>query len=242
MKHSTFPREELKSAAVSAPHALLVTMTRPFFAFALAGSLAALGCNAGGGDSTFWDPQASTDGNGGFGAGTVTQATTSTSVTSATTTTSTGFGGSAVTSSSVGPSTSAVTTATTGPATVTSTTVASSTIASSSTGGTTATWTEVYDQLFGPNGTGHCSTGGGCHQSRKSGFACGSSSSSCYSGFVSAGWIDPGANASSSPIVDPSQSPLCGSLGGNMPPHSSCYASSEIQLLQQWLDSGAPEN
>lgn len=105
------------------------------------------------------------------------------------------------------------------------------------------TWTEVYNAMFAPS-TGNCSRNGGCHTNSKSGFKCGTTASTCYTGLVNAGWVSPGANASSSSIVDPNQSFFCGSLGGNMPPNGdgSCPSSSDVTMLKDWLADGAPNN
>ena len=111
----------------------------------------------------------------------------------------------------------------------------------SSTGSSGITWTQIYNSTFGPSGTASC-TGGSCHTNTKSGFKCGTSASTCYTGFVNSGYIAPGANASTSALVDPNQSCLCGSLGGNMPIGNSCISSSELQNLKAWLATGAPNN
>jgi hypothetical protein len=96
--------------------------------------------------------------------------------------------------------------------------------------------------MFGPSGSSSC-TGSSCHTSSRGGFACGSSKTTCYNGFVNSGYVTPGTNASSSPLVDPAQSPLCGSLGGNMPPGSgSCISSSQLTSIKSWLAAGAPNN
>lgn len=118
----------------------------------------------------------------------------------------------------------------------------SSTTSSSTTGGGSGvTWTDLYNNVFGPSGTSTC-TGSSCHTSTKSGFKCGTSKSTCYTGLVSSGWVTPGANASSSPFVDPAQSPLCGSLGGNMPIGHSCVTTTQVNQIKQWLAAGAPNN
>jgi hypothetical protein len=123
-----------------------------------------------------------------------------------------------------------------------SSTSSTSSSTTSSSGGTSTTWTEVYGTLFGPSGASSCVKNGGCHTGSQSGFKCGTSSSSCYNGFVSSGWVTPGASASSSPLADPSQSPLCGSLGGNMPKGGGCLSASGLTKLQSWLAAGAANN
>jgi hypothetical protein len=113
-------------------------------------------------------------------------------------------------------------------------------------GGTTAsTWTDIYNGVFGPSGTSTCS-GSSCHTSSRSGFACGSTKTTCYNGFVSAGYVTPGAGASSSALVDPTQSPLCASTGtglsGNMPIGHSCVTKAQLTQIKSWLAAGAQNN
>jgi len=117
----------------------------------------------------------------------------------------------------------------------------SSTTSSTSTGGGTVTWTQIYTQVFGPSGSASC-TGSSCHTSNVSGFACGTTKTACYNGFVNSGMVTPGASATSSQLVDPSTSPLCGSLGGNMPKGGSCITSAELTMSNSWLAAGAPNN
>ncbi len=122
------------------------------------------------------------------------------------------------------------------------TSTTSATTSSTSGGGGGITWTQLYNGVFGPTGTSAC-TGSSCHTNTKSGFKCGTSKTTCYNGFVSSGYITPGANASSSPLIDPAQSCLCGSLGGNMPAGSApCITNTQLTQLKSWLASGAPNN
>jgi hypothetical protein len=107
--------------------------------------------------------------------------------------------------------------------------------------GSGVTWTSIYNSVFGPSGTSTCA-GSGCHSSSQSGFTCGSSKTTCYNGFVNSGLITPGANAPSSALVDPNQSPLCGVLGGNMPIGHSCVTSAQITTIKSWLAAGAANN
>jgi hypothetical protein len=105
------------------------------------------------------------------------------------------------------------------------------------------TWTSIYDTVFGPSGSSPCAINGSCHTQNDHGFACGTTKTSCYNGFVSAGYISPGSGASSSSLVDPSSSPLCGSLGGNMPrSYGTCVTDAQVANIQTWLASGAPDN
>ena len=105
------------------------------------------------------------------------------------------------------------------------------------------TWTEIYNSVFGPSGSAPCAINGGCHTQSDHGFKCGTTKTTCYSGFVSDNLITPGSGASSSSLVDPSSSPLCGSLGGNMPrQYGSCVTAAELTNIQTWLAAGAPDN
>lgn len=159
-----------------------------------------------------------------------------------------GVGGATVVGSSVTSVTGSTTTVGSTSASATSTSVsstaASSTAASSSSSsGGGVTWTSLYNGLFGQSGTSTCNAVGGCHTGSKGGFTCGTTKTSCYNGFVSAGWITPGSSASQSPLADPSQSCLCGSLGGNMPRSPGhCPSSTDVQNLKSWLATGAPDN
>jgi hypothetical protein len=100
----------------------------------------------------------------------------------------------------------------------------------------------IYDTIFGPSGTSDCSRNGGCHTNDQSGFACGTSKTTCYNGMVNEGLITPGAGAPSSALVASGPSPLCGTLGGNMPKSGSCVTAAQISEIQQWLATGAPDN
>jgi hypothetical protein len=112
--------------------------------------------------------------------------------------------------------------------------------AGGSTGG--VTWTKIYGDIFGPSGTSSCTVNGGCHTNTKGGFKCGTSKSTCYTGFVNAGYVTPGSGAASSALVDPNQSPLCGTLGGNMPQVGACVTSAQINEIKSWLADGAQNN
>jgi hypothetical protein len=95
--------------------------------------------------------------------------------------------------------------------------------------------------MFGPSGTSTCA-GGGCHTINQSGFACGTTATSCYNGFINSGYLVTGSSAPSSPLVDPTQSCLCGSLGGNMPKGGTCITAAQLTKIQTWLACGAPDN
>jgi hypothetical protein len=60
---------------------------------------------------------------------------------------------------------------------------------------------------------------------------------------VNAGYVVSGSGASSSAILDPNQSPLCGSgLNGNMPLTKACLTAAQVAEINCWLASGAPDN
>jgi hypothetical protein len=103
------------------------------------------------------------------------------------------------------------------------------------------TWTQLYTEIFGPGGTSDC-TGGGCHTNSKGGFKCGTTKASCYTGIVNTPYVNPGANAGASAITVANQSPLCGSLNGNMPQGGTCVTSAQVAEIQSWLDAGAQNN
>lgn len=126
----------------------------------------------------------------------------------------------------------------------TSASASSAAASSSSTGNMGAvTWTQIYNTLFAANGSAPCSVNGGCHTNTQSGFKCGTSKATCYSGFVNSGLVTTGANAPQSALVDPNQSPLCGSLGGNMPKtYGSCISAADLTEIKTWLAEGAPNN
>ena len=104
------------------------------------------------------------------------------------------------------------------------------------------TWTDLYTTVFGPTGTSSCNKTGGCHITTQSGFKCGTTKTSCYNGLVAVGMINPGPHASASKLVDPNQSPLCGSLGGGMPKFGTCINAAELADLKSWLASGAADD
>ena len=129
-----------------------------------------------------------------------------------------------------------------GSTSATSSSASSSSSSSSTGGGGGVTWTQVYGTMFGPQGTSACSKGGGCHTNTQSGFKCGSSKATCYTGIINSGLVTAGASASSSALVDPAKSPLCGSLGGNMPKNGSCITAAELTQIKSWLAAGAQNN
>jgi hypothetical protein len=118
----------------------------------------------------------------------------------------------------------------------------SSASSSSSGSGGAVTWTTLYGTIFGPTGTSSCVRNGSCHTNDQSGFACGTTKTSCYTGMINKGLITPGASASSSELVNPSSSPLCGSLGGAMPQGGTCVTSAQVSEIEAWLASGAPDD
>jgi hypothetical protein len=120
-----------------------------------------------------------------------------------------------------------------------STSSSTSSSSGSTSSGAAATWTSLYGHVFGPGGSSSCVAGGGCHTTLRGGFKCGTSKDSCYNGIVNSGLVNLGGSASSSPLVSPSQSPLCGSLGGNMPQGGTCVSSANLNEIKSWLANGA---
>jgi hypothetical protein len=106
----------------------------------------------------------------------------------------------------------------------------------SGTTGTAPTWTMIYGSYFAAGTAGHCGNSG-CHLSTLKGFKCGSDKTTCYNGFVSAGYITPSAGASS-PLADPQQSCLTW-LGGNMPPGGNGSNTAATTDLTAWANAGA---
>jgi hypothetical protein len=149
-----------------------------------------------------------------------------------------GGNGTTIGSSSGGTSSSS----TSGGSTSGSSTSSSSSSSASSSGTSAVTWTELYNGVFGTSGTSNCALSSACHLHTQSGFQCGTTKTTCYDGLVSAGLVMPGAGASSSVLVTSGQSPLCGSLGGNMPRQGACVTSAQLAQIQAWLGSGAPDN
>ena len=97
--------------------------------------------------------------------------------------------------------------------------------------------------MFGPSGPSSCA-GRSCHPTSRSGFTCGTTKTTCYTGLVSAGYITAGASASTSALVDPNQSCLCGGSGltGDMPKSKSCITAAQQTEIEAWLATGAPDN
>jgi hypothetical protein len=194
-------------------------------------------CAAGGSDDSFWAPGGTPPpgGVGGAGSSTTSPSSSTTGPGSSTTGPSS--------SSTTGPSSSS----TTGPSSSTTGPGSSSTAASSSTSTSSGavSWTDdIYNPIFGPSGTSPCSVNGSCHTHSQSGLTCGTDQTTCYNGFVSYGMVVPGSGATSqSTIVNPATSPLCGTLGGNMPRSGyACITDAQITTITNWLAAGAPDN
>ncbi len=193
-------------------------------------------CAAGGSDDSFWAPGGTPPQGGVGGASSATSGSTSSTGGQASSTT----GASTTATTGQTSSTSGQTSSTSGQTSSTSTVAA----ASSSTSGGGVSWAnDIFDPIFGPSGTSPCSINGTCHTNNQSSFKCGTTATSCYTGFVNAQWISPGSGASSSSLVNAATSPLCGSLGGNMPrTYGTCITQAQLQTIQTWLAAGAPDN
>ena len=105
--------------------------------------------------------------------------------------------------------------------------------------GPSVTWTTIYEEAFAPGTPGHCGNSG-CHEKTQSGFACGTSASSCLQGMISKGLLDT-ANPTESTLGSASSSPLRWvNTNGVMPADNK---SAEPQLgadIAAWVKAGAP--
>jgi hypothetical protein len=59
---------------------------------------------------------------------------------------------------------------------------------------------------------------------------------------IASGLVSPGADAASSWLVRPTQSPLCGPLKGNMPLNGTCVTVDQLAKIETWLAQGAQDN
>jgi hypothetical protein len=103
------------------------------------------------------------------------------------------------------------------------------------------TWTALYDKYFGPGTVGHCGNSG-CHKTTRSGFACGTTKTSCYSGMVRKGLVDP-ANPTRSILGDKNTTPLAWfGTGGPMPKDKAVKNSAAAKAVRAWVLAGAPSD
>jgi hypothetical protein len=102
------------------------------------------------------------------------------------------------------------------------------------------TWTELYNNYFGPGTPGHCSGTGGCHTNTRGGFKCGTNKNECYNGLVTAGLVTP-STPTQSPIASDSESPLAW-LGGGMPLDNPTANPTAAAALKAWVAAGAQNN
>jgi hypothetical protein len=108
-------------------------------------------------------------------------------------------------------------------------------------GSVAPTWTTVYTQYFASGTPGHCSASG-CHSTTRSGFACGTSKTSCYNGLVRAGLIDT-TDPASSELIDPNLTPLAWfGTGGSMPKGQATTNNAAAAAVQAWVLAGALNN
>jgi hypothetical protein len=106
--------------------------------------------------------------------------------------------------------------------------------------GPAPTWTQVYEDFFGPGTPGHCSGVRGCHITVRAGFKCGQSAAECFTGLVDAGLVTP-ANGTQSPIGIPGQSPLAW-FGGVMPKDNAVPNAKAAAAVAAWVAAGAKNN
>jgi hypothetical protein len=123
-----------------------------------------------------------------------------------------------------------------------------------------STWTSIYADLFGPASLGQCGASSRgdsngsttCHHdgtgagAQSSGFICGDTQESCYTGITS-----PSANYAGIQVVvpgDPCDSYLSEALrhdgGGSMPyyPEAVVFSDADMARVAAWIGSGAQNN
>lgn len=103
--------------------------------------------------------------------------------------------------------------------------------------GPAPTWTQLYNQYFGPATPGHCSGTGGCHTNLRGGFRCGTNKNECYAGLVAAGLIDTASPAQSKLVID-GESPLAW-FGGGMPIDNPAPNPAAAAAVKAWVTAGA---
>ncbi len=125
-------------------------------------------------------------------------------------------------------------------------------------GSTAVRWQDLYLSYFGLTGQASCSQlKGSCHRADAdlgvptSGFVCGTTSESCWQGMTQA---QPGHAALVSPgVTDATQTPLWaalykgaptgGAISNNMPQNLSyTFSPSDLERIQSWIESGAPND
>ena len=105
--------------------------------------------------------------------------------------------------------------------------------------GLAPTWTQVYDQFFGPGTPGHCSGVRGCHVTIRGGFTCGNNKTECFAGLVQAGLVTP-ADGTHSPLGVAATSPLAW-FGGGMPLDEAVPNAKARAAVAAWVAAGATE-
>ena len=108
-------------------------------------------------------------------------------------------------------------------------------------GGSTApTWTTIYADYFGAGSLGGCGSSS-CHESTQSGFKCGTTKSTCYTGLVNAGFIDT-KNPSESTFISKTDSPVMWfNSNASMPIGGGASAKAKADI-GAWVAAGALEN
>ncbi len=130
-----------------------------------------------------------------------------------------------------------------------------------SSGGSTGpvTWTELYGSYFGPAGVATCSVGAGCHAGMNdlgamgSGYVCGATQASCFTGVTSSVLpVFPASvpkGGSTSPTMTTFYKGLDGAgFGGVMPltgPDGGAgykFSKADLAKIAAWIDQGAQDN
>ncbi len=105
--------------------------------------------------------------------------------------------------------------------------------------GPSVTWTTIYDEAFAPGTPGHCGNSG-CHEKTQSGFACGTTASSCLAGMISKGLLDT-ANPTESTLGNSASSPLRWVNANGVMPLDNTSAEPQLRAdIVAWVKAGAP--
>jgi hypothetical protein len=117
--------------------------------------------------------------------------------------------------------------------------------------GTGTTWTDLYRDYFGPQGSANCALTGGCHGDSNqtgalsSGYVCGPSATACHDGMVAAKLVP------TTPGADPKTTSLysilrkCGGEGASLMPKlptSMAFTDVDMTRIDAWIQAGAPND
>jgi hypothetical protein len=116
-----------------------------------------------------------------------------------------------------------------------------------------STFTDLYNDFFGPTGSASCLGNGNCHGGTDTagtvgsgGYECAPDKDGCYKGMIAGGLIEPGNAAQTS---NPESALLYAIIRkpdgtGIMPkiPASRVFSPSELKCITTWIAGGAPNN